>query len=429
MIVELIFVGTELLLGNVVNTNAQFLSEKCASLGLSVYFQSVVGDNEERLSMVLKTAMERSDIVILSGGLGPTEDDLTKETTAKVFGLPLVEDAVAKEMLESYFAKAHRDITANNYKQVLVPEGSIVLYNNNGTAPGIIIEQGQKSAILLPGPPDELIPMFKEQVIPYLQQKRPEIIYSTMVKLCGVGESQAETIIKDLIEKQNNPTIAPYAKVGEVHLRVTAKAENEKKAKEMIKPILKELKNRFGEKIYSTDEEERLEEVVVKLLKEKELTLCTAESCTGGMVASHIVNVTGASDVFKAGFVTYANKAKRKYLGVNKNTLKKYTAVSEEVAKEMAKGGVFETDADICVSVTGLAGPDGMGDKPAGLVYVGCYYKDRFIVEEHHFQGNRTKIRTLATVRALDLVRRCILNDGRMKQGEKRDGRNKNSHS
>lgn len=419
MVVELIFVGTELLLGNIVNTNAQFLSEKCASLGLSVYFQSVVGDNEERLSLVLKTAMERSDIVILSGGLGPTEDDLTKETTAKVLGCQLVEDTLAKEQLEAYFTRMHKEITNNNYKQALVPEGSTVLYNKNGTAPGILMETGAKTVVLLPGPPEELIPMFKEQVMPYLKQKRPETIQSVMVKLCGIGESKAETMIQDLIEKQTNPTIAPYAKLGEVHLRVTAKAENEKSAKEMMKPILKELKNRFGEKIYSMREDETLEEVVVHLLEEKDLTLCTAESCSGGMVASRIVNVPGASEVFKVGFVTYSNKAKRKFIGVNKNTLKKHTAVSAEVAKEMAKGGVFEADADICVSVTGLAGPDGMEDKPAGLVYIGCYYKDRFIVEEHHFQGNRTKVRTLATVRALDLVRRCILNDGHMKQEEK----------
>lgn len=412
MIVELIFVGTELLLGNIVNTNAQFLSEKCASLGLSVYFQNVVGDNEDRLALVLQTALERSDVVILSGGLGPTEDDLTKETAAKVFGLPLVEDDRAREMLEQYFSQQNRVMTENNRKQALVPQGAIVLYNKNGTAPGIMIEKDQKTAILLPGPPDELIPMFRDQVVPYLQGKRPETIRSVMVKICGIGESQAETMIMDLIDSQTNPTIATYAKVGEVHLRVTAKAKDEKTAKNMMKPVLKELKKRFGDNIYSTEEEETLEEVVVHLLEKKKLTLCTAESCSGGMVASRIVNVPGASEVFKAGFVTYSNKAKRKYLGVNKHTLQKYTAVSREVAKEMAKGGVFETDADICVSITGLAGPDGMDDKPAGLVYIGCYYKDHFTVEEFHFKGNRSKVRTLATIRALDLVRRCILNDG-----------------
>lgn len=419
MIVELIFVGTELLLGNIVNTNAQFLSEKCASLGLSVYFQNVVGDNEERLALVLRTALERSDVVILSGGLGPTEDDLTKETAAKVFDLPLVEDDRARGMLEQYFSQQNRVMTENNRKQALVPQGAIVLYNKNGTAPGIMIEKNQKTAILLPGPPDELIPMFRDQVVPYLQEKRPETIRSVMVKICGIGESQAETMIMDLIDSQTNPTIATYAKVGEVHLRVTAKAKDEKTAKNMMKPVLKELKKRFGDNIYSTEEEETLEEVVVHLLEKKKLTLCTAESCSGGMVASRIVNVPGASEVFKAGFVTYSNKAKRKYLGVNKHTLQKYTAVSREVAKEMAKGGVFETDADICVSVTGLAGPDGMDHKPAGLVYIGCYYKDRFTVEEFHFKGNRSKVRTLAAIRALDLVRRCILNDGIITKGGK----------
>lgn len=233
MITELISVGTEILLGNIVNTNSAYLSEKCAQLGLAVYYQSVVGDNPERMKMVIRTALDRSDVIILTGGLGPTEDDLTKEITAEVMGFSLVEDEHTKELMEDYLREyeknnPQRRITRNNYKQTMVPEGSMVLDNHNGTAPGLIMEKNGKTAILLPGPPNEMIPMFEESVYPYLRKKQPEIIYSRMVKICGIGESQVAEEIQDLIEKQTNPTIAPYAKTGEVHLRITAKAEDEK---------------------------------------------------------------------------------------------------------------------------------------------------------------------------------------------------------
>lgn len=409
--VEFIFVGTELLLGNIVNTNAQYLSEQCALLGLPVYYQTVVGDNTERLEETLSIAMKRSDIIILSGGLGPTEDDLTKETTANVFGCPLVEDKHTKERIKKYFEKSiYKEISENNWKQAIIPEGAIVLDNDNGTAPGLIVKKAGKTAILLPGPPNELIPLFKEKVAPYLNKLQPETIVSSMVKICGIGESKAETMIKDLIDGQTNPTIAPYAKTGEVHLRITAMADNEKACKKLIKPVIEELENRFDQNIYTTKEEDSLETVVVKLLQKYDLTLTTAESCTGGMLGSRIVNVPGASDVYKAGFITYSNKAKKKYLGVSKNTLKKYGAVSKETAKEMAKGGVFETDSDICVGITGIAGPDGgTEEKPVGLVYIGCYSNDKVIVKEFIFKGNREKIRMQATTKALDMVRRCIL--------------------
>ena len=411
MTVELICVGTELLLGNIVNTNAQYLAEKCASLGLSMYYQTVVGDNEERLKDCFCTAWNRSDVVILCGGLGPTEDDLTKEACAAALGLELKEDSRTKERLIRYFQSSiYKKIPENNWKQAMVPSGALVLDNDNGTAPGLILEKDGKSAILLPGPPIEMHPMFEEKVTPYLRAKQPEVIYSQMVKICGIGESQVETMILDLIDRQTNPTIATYAKTGEVHLRITAKAADEEEAKELIKPLVKELKSRFGNYVYSTKEEETLEMAVAKLLAKYELKVTTAESCTGGLLAGRLINVPGISDNYKQGFITYSNKAKRKILDVSKGTLKKYGAVSEQTAKEMAMGGVFATDSDACVAVTGIAGPDGGSEeKPVGLVYIACYINERVKVERYQFRGDRQKVREQSVVKALDLLRRCII--------------------
>lgn len=411
MVVELISVGTELLLGNIVNTNTRFLAEKCAAAGLSVYYQVTVGDNRERMKETFETALKRADVVVITGGLGPTEDDLTKEVCAEVMGYSLVEDPHTRERLEDFFKNSiYKEIPDNNWKQAMIPEGCKVLDNENGMAPGLIMEKDQKTAILLPGPPNELIPMFTKQVMPYLASRQPQTIVSQMVKICGYGESQVADMVKDLIKAQTNPTIAPYAKTGEVHLRVTAKAANEEEAKKQIKPIVKDLKNRFGMAIYTTKEEETLEMAVVRLLKKYDLTVSTAESCTGGMLAAKLVNVPGVSDVYKEGFITYSNKAKRKNLEVSKSTLKKYGAVSEQVAKEMATGGVLAADSDICVSITGIAGPDGgTEEKPVGLVYIGCYLKDHVAVECYQFKGNREKIREQATMKALDLLRRSII--------------------
>lgn len=415
MVVELVCVGTELLLGNIVNTNAAYLSEMCARLGLSCFYQTVVGDNEERMRTAIKTAVDRSDIVILCGGLGPTEDDLTKEIASEVMGKDLIEDPHSRERIQAYMdnylkTNPNMTLTENNWKQAMVPEDAVVLDNANGTAPGMIIEEGQKTVVLLPGPPNELIPMFENQVYPYLREKQPEVIYSRMIKICGVGESMAETRIKDMIDAQTNPTIATYAKTGEVHLRITAKAKDEKEAKKRIKPVVKELKQRFGTSIYTTDEKETLEESVIKLLHKKGLVLSTAESCTGGMLSSRLINVPGASDVYKEGFITYSNKAKRKHLMVKKSTLKAYSAVSAETAKEMAKGCCLNTGADVSIAVTGLAGPDGgTEEKPVGLVYIACCYKKKVHVQELHLNGNRMKIREQATVKALTLLRECIL--------------------
>lgn len=422
MITELVSVGTEILLGNIVNTNSAYLSEKCAQLGLSVYYQTVVGDNPKRMKEAISTALGRSDIVILTGGLGPTEDDLTKEITAEVMGFPLVEDPHSRELLEAYMKEyeknnSQRRITANNYKQAMVPKGALVLDNHNGTAPGLIMEKDGKTAVLLPGPPMEMKPMFEEGVFPYLRRLQPEMIISQMVKICSIGESQVADEIQDLIAMQDNPTIAPYAKTGEVHLRITAKGENEKECRKLIKPVVRELKSRFGKNIFAIDEQKTLEEAVVDMLRDQGLTLALAESCTGGEIASRIVSVPGASEVFGHGFVTYSNRAKRKFLGVKKTTLKLQGAVSEKCAKEMARGGCLAAKSDICLSVTGLAGPTGGTEEtPVGTVFMGCCYNDKIIVREFHFTGNREKIRQQAAAHALSFLRECML-EGVIRKG------------
>lgn len=414
MIAELISVGTELLLGNIVNTNAPFLSEECAKLGLSVYYQTVVGDNAGRLKEAIEIAKNRADVIILGGGLGPTEDDLTKETTAEVFGRTLYLDEHSKELIEQYFEKLGRDkssITQNNWKQAMMPEGCIVIDNDNGTAPGVILEAEGKIAIMLPGPPNELLPMWKKSIAPYLKSKQPEILESMTLKICGMGESRVETELLDLIDVQTNPTIATYAKTGEVHVRLTAKAGSSEEARNIIQPVYWEIKSRLGQYIYTTEEGVTLEDTIVDMLKAADLTLTTIESCTGGLLSGRIVNVSGASDVFKQGFVTYANKAKRKLVDVKKSTLEEFGAVSEETAREMAEGGRKAAKADACISITGIAGPGGGSEEnPVGLVYIGCCVKGKTVVKRYQFTGNRQKIRDYAVVSALVLLRDCLLN-------------------
>ena len=410
MTVELICVGTEILLGNIVNTNAAYLAEKCAALGLSCYFQTVVGDNRERLTMVLKTAMDRSDIVILSGGLGPTEDDLTKEVASQVCGRELFMHEPSKARITDFFEKRGAVPTENNWKQAMMPANAIVLENHNGTAPGAVIETEKSRVVLLPGPPNELYPMFEESVEPYLKKLTTHVICSQTVKICGVGESKAETMVKDMIDSQTNPTLATYAKTGEVHIRVTAAAEDNKAANKLIKPVVKELKARFGNNIYTTDEGTTLEKAVVDLLVANDLSVTCAESCTGGLLSGRLVNVSGVSDVYKVGFVTYSNKSKRRQLGVKKTTLQKHGAVSEQVAEEMAKGAALFTKADVAVAVTGIAGPEGgTEDKPVGLVYIACCVKGKTTVKKYQFSGNRAKVRESSVSAALSLMRSCIL--------------------
>lgn len=274
MVAELISVGTEILMGNIVNTNAAYLSEKMAHLGYSVYFETSVGDNEERLTKTIEEALLRSDVVILSGGLGPTEDDLTKETAAKVLGLSCYEDLEVKESIIRFFHKRkYRKITDNNWKQAMVPEGAKILFNPNGTAPGLILKnkEGDKHVILLPGPPNELKPLFEEQVEPYLQNLSGGMIYSKTVKICGLGESYVEDQLKDLIDAQTNPTIAPYAKTGEVHLRVSARASSKEEGEALVLPVCEKIRTRFPKYVYSMEEQETLEESIVKLLQKHNL--------------------------------------------------------------------------------------------------------------------------------------------------------------
>ena len=410
MTVEIIAVGTEILLGNIVNTNAAYLAEKCASLGLSCYNQDVVGDNEERLADTLKLALSRADIILLSGGLGPTQDDLTKEVAAKVCGRQLYLHEPSKEAIRQFFAQRNLEITENNWKQAMVPEGCIVVENPGGTAPGIIIKENGKHVVLMPGPPGELIPMFEHSIMPYLAGLQSGVIYSQTVKICGVGESNAESMVEDLVEAQKNPTIATYAKIGEVHLRVTATAADEKEAKKLVKPVVKELKGRFGNHVYTTDNEVTLEKAVVDLLTANKLTACTVESCTGGMLSARLINVPGVSEVFKSGYVTYSNKSKRRLLGIKKNILMKHGAVSEQIAREMAKSAASLAKTDVSVSTTGIAGPDGgTEEKPVGLVYIACNVCGRVTVRECHFHGGREKIRESTVAAALSLMRECIL--------------------
>ncbi len=409
MVVELITVGTEILMGNIVNTNAQYMAANLTKLGAVIQYQETVGDNRERLSEVFKTAMSRADIVILSGGLGPTEDDLTRDVCAEVLHMPLKENPAIRSGIEDYVRKGNFKLTDNNFRQAMVPEGALVLENSNGTAPGLILRDGARSAVLLPGPPHEMKPMFEEQVVPYIRSLSPEHLASVMIKIAGIGESQVEDTLLDLIDRQTNPTIATYAKLGEVDVRVTAKADSEAKAEELLKPVVREIVKRFGESVFTQEENQTLADTVVGLLKKKGLTLTTAESLTGGMIASRITDVPGASQIFKLGFVTYSNKAKKKVLSVKKELLKKDGAVSADCARDMAVGAVLESEADISVAITGNAGPDAMENKPVGLVYISCYAKGKTQVLECHFNGDRAKIREQSVMKALDLVRRTIL--------------------
>ena len=410
MTAELVFVGTEILLGNIVNTNGAYLAERLAMLGVDSYYQSVVGDNAERLMGVLKIAFERSDVVILSGGLGPTQDDITKETVASYLGKELQLDEGVKAEIAAYFEKRGRQMAENNIKQAMVPDGAKILHNANGTAPGILMEEGNKTAILLPGPPAELKAMFEEQVEPWLKARTGGMLYSAVVKVCGISESRVAEILDDMISASGAVTVAPYAKTGEVHLRVTARGEDEKAAKKLVKPVVKEIKARLGSLVYTTHEEVTLEQAVVDLLLANKLTVTTVESCTGGLIAGRLINVPGVSEVFKAGLVTYSNKAKKRIVGVKKQTLQKHGAVSEETVYEMVKGAAFFSRADVAVAVSGIAGPDGgTAEKPVGLVYIGCYVCGEVTVKEYHFSGNREKVRQNTVTEALILMRDCML--------------------
>lgn len=411
MTAEIISVGTELLLGEILNTDAQFLAEELSQLGIDVYYQTVVGDNEKRLTDTVKTALSRSDIVITSGGLGPTNDDITKETLAAAMGVEMKLDDECLRDVKNYFERIGRPMADTNIKQAVMPVGCIVLRNNNGTAPGGIIEKSGRIAIFLPGPPNEIVPMFNESVKPYLRAKSDLSLYSRTLRIIGTGESNVEAKLSELMRTSVNPTVAPYAKTGEVTLRITAKCKTEHEAERLIEPIEEHIRAVLGSDVYGTDDD-TIFSVVCGMLRERGMTVSFAESCTGGMLAEKMTSVSGASEVFNQGFITYSNEAKHKILGVDGKTLEKYSAVSEKTACEMAAGAQSRSGADVAVSVTGVAGPNSDGaSNPVGLVYIGIADKNSSSAFRFNFTGNREKIRVRACISAYDLLRRYLQNN------------------
>ena len=410
---EILCVGTELLLGDIVNTNATFISQRLAELGISVFRHTAVGDNPARLKAALADALLHADLVITSGGLGPTYDDLTKETVAEYFGAPMELDAHSLERIEGYFKRVGRVMTDNNRKQAMMPRGAVIFDNDYGTAPSLAISGGEndsKTVIMLPGPPSELVPIFREKIIPYLRERSDRVLVSRNVHIFGMGESMVESKIEDIMKNSTNPTVAPYCKEGEVRLRVTASAESEAKAREMCDEVIEKISaTEVGEYIYGVDIDS-LERAVVEFLRERGLTLALAESCTGGLVAKRITDVSGCSDVFMGSCVTYANEAKMRVLGVNAETLEKYGAVSAETAREMAKGARERIGSDVAVSLTGIAGPGGgTAEKPVGTVYLGISTKNGEEVRKLSLSSMRSReyIRMVSASNAFDMVLKC----------------------
>ena len=402
MTAEILSVGTELLLGNIVDTNAAFLSQELAGLGVSVYRQTTVGDNHKRLFNALKHAFEDADMVIISGGLGPTQDDITKAVAAEYFGQELVLHEESVRRIEKRFAG--RELPVNVNRNAIIPENSHALPNDNGSAPGVIIEDNDKILILLPGPPHEMTPMFTNHVVPFLRKKSEEVFVSRTLKIIGLGESKIEDMLSDLITAQTNPTIAPYAKVGEVHVRLTASAKSEAAAEELIAPLSAEIGKRLAPHVYS-DNGQSLPEVVVNLLKSKNHTLAVAESCTGGLIMSKLVSVPGCSSVILEGMCTYSNEAKIARLGVCASLIEAHGAVSPEVAASMAECVAKTSGATIGIATTGIAGPDGgTPDKPVGLVYIGLCVNGKTKTAKFNLTGSRNEVRIRSANLALDFL-------------------------
>lgn len=407
---EIIAVGTELLLGQIANTDAQMISSGLSELGINVYHHTVVGDNPARLKEVMAIAMGRSDIIITTGGLGPTADDLTKETIAACFGKKLYLDEPQRERL---YARMGNNITLNNEKQVMLPEGCEILVNDWGSAPGCAFYAEGRHVIMLPGPPSECIPMFNYRAKPYLERFCADgmVIRSKYVKIFGMGESAVEDKLAYLMNTLENPTAAPYAKEGECEVRVTARAANEDEAYALIAPIVDEIKTVLGDVVYGVDVSS-LEEVVVRGLCERGLTIATAESCTGGLLGKRITDISGSSSCYLGGAITYSNEMKMKMLGVGEQTLRDFGAVSAETAIEMARGVRELTGADIGISTTGVAGPDGGSEeKPVGTVYIGLSAEglDKVIKPEMRNARSRQRVRNSTASRAFNLVRQEIL--------------------
>ena len=407
---ELISVGTEILLGDILNTDAQFLSIELARLGISVIHQSTVGDNRERLLAQLKEAADRSDIIILSGGLGPTPDDLTKEVCCEFFGKKMFLHEPTVEKIKTYFSTKGMEMAQNNLKQAMLPKDCVIFPNDNGTAPGMAIEKDGVHILVLPGPPRELKPMFRNCAVPYLMQFSDRIIVSHNIRTFGIGESLMAEKVNDLFDAEN-PTVAPYAKDGEALLRVTAMARTKEEAENLCKPVINEIKNRLDGFVYGVDYT-CIEEAVIEKLKEKHMKVATAESCTGGLIAKRITDVPGASEVFDCGIISYANEIKHRVLGVSEDDLNKYGAVSEAVARQMAQGALKVSGADIAVSVTGIAGPDSDStNKPVGLVYIGLADRDNVWVRElRTSRKDRSYNRYVSASNALNMIRLYIDN-------------------
>ena len=406
---EIIAVGTEILLGDIVNTNSQFLARRLADFGISLFHQSVVGDNGPRILKEFTDAFERCDLIITTGGLGPTTDDMTKEIAAEFFNRPLVLHQESLRKLEDIFSKRGGTLSEANRKQAYFPEGCIILPNDHGTAPGCIVSGGSKTIVILPGPPREVYPMFENYVAPYLKTLTDSVIVSKVLKVVGLGESLMASKVQDIIEGSENPTVAPYAKQGESLLRITARAETEADGYKLIAPVEERIRERLGTAVYGTDDES-LEAVIARMLIDRNLTISVAESCTGGMISSRLVDFPGISQVFMEGAVTYSNQAKINRLGVKRSTLDKFGAVSAETALEMAAGIARTSGTDIGLSTTGIAGPEGGSlEKPVGLVYIGLSIGGKTTCIECNFPGTRDMIRLRATIAALDLLRKELL--------------------
>ena len=405
---EIISVGTELLLGHVTNTDARDISEMLSKIGINVKYHTVVGDNPERLRKCVETAKSRADIIITTGGLGPTCDDLTKQILAEAFGLKLAENKAEREGLYDYI-RYGKKFTDNNFTQAMLPEGCTVFHNNCGTAPGCGFEKDGKIVVMIPGPPKECNAMFRESALPYLRKLSEELIVSHSVRIFGLGESSVDDIFAEEMNRMTNPTMAPYAKECDCLLQITAKAKSVDEAEKMIAPVMEHVIKRLGDVVYGVDVE-CIEESVIKLLREKNMTFSAAESCTGGELAKRFTDMPGASAFFKGGVVTYTNEAKAKLLGIDPALIEEKGAVSHEVAKAMAENVRALLGTDLGVGETGLAGPDGDGVHEVGTVFVSLAVEGETFVKELHMGAMRTRsfIRRMAGNHIYDMMRRWL---------------------